>query len=858
MDSAGGEPAVRVPLRVLRQLQLPYGAYHQLITTLRRELRAADRDDPLLAELAESSAAALREALDRRALEEALAAHDHLLRHVIELAAKRPEVAPVLWQRYGDLLGQLTIQVHERLIPKDGGTPDFGAAERAGDGALCLRIAGILEPTLAQPWEVPHWLPVMEQQLVQHGALAWQHRIGADPAAAGPCLDLFLRLAQLLDPLPEWVGMGCRSAMTTLIERLPAAGAMTEGDLGLLIERVSRLPVAPERRQPFEAAVLRARFSLELQQQARGASGGSAAQGLEVMEAEWLQDDMEEAPAPVPLQLVAMPADEAFGPEIFSLAPFLGGDGEGAAAALEAFLQEWRDSERPASPPMETLPEGLAAGERLTAEEGTTSVLRQVIRSWYEALGPRITPLPAVDWRAGGLLVELDPLELVVLHHAAGPRDALENAMAELRRRHHDADFWGAPADDPFPALPDTLGALRAFALQAGFYATTHDPLESLRQWARPALQVLLRAQVWSADAVSQGLWLPWELQQIGHGGGGAGVLRQPPTGDGLLASLAGHEVLLVGDGTEALQRAHQEGQLFPGGAFGLRCLDVPESRHPARPAAGFEHSLEALVVAVEQLYRERPFTVLVTHAGAYRLPLLQAIASRFGVLAVAIPRERWLEEGPRSLLTSEGGDSLCPPFHPRFPPMSEHGWTNDDWEALIAAHPLESHDQAAWLRYGVALSQTIEPSCPECQKQQQQAGLAFCPCPGAGSLQEAVAESQRESTLLLWPVPWRWPGPLPRGLAAAECVPRGWTGVDGCPNDSLISQRQAMTGSHQGLRVPDQRMEHQAVKPLWGSPDSSSEPPHPGRQGRGSIARPRASHAPGRPCPLRRQAAGP
>ena len=103
-----------------------------------------------------------------------------------------------------------------------------------------------------------------------------------------------------------------------------------------------------------------------------------------------------------------------------------------------------------------------------------------------------------------------------------------------------------------------------------------------------------------------------------------------------------------MGEGPEAiaaLQEAHRAGRLFAGGAFGLRCLAVPQSRHPQRPAAGFEHSLEALVAAVEAHHAERPFMVLLAGGGAYRLPLVQAIASRYWVLAVALasPLAAWL-----------------------------------------------------------------------------------------------------------------------------------------------------------------------------------------------------------------------
>ncbi len=648
MDSAGGgggEPGVWVPLRVLRQLDLPPAAHHRLITALRAETAASAPEDPLLAELTELSASALREALERQEPEAALAAHDHLLEHVIEMAVARPEVAAVLWQRYGDLLVQLTVQVHGQVIPRDGQTPDFGAPERAGDGPLCLRMAEVLERGAPHPWPVPDWLPVLEQQLVQHGALAFQHRIGTDGAAAGPCLDLFLRLSRLLDPLPDWVVEGCRSAMALVVDALPGAAAISAGELAQLVARVGRLPVAAERRPAFEASLLRARFSLELLQQGRGAAGPTASDGVEVLEAEWLDDDEDgggAAAALPPLRLVATAADPSQERKVFSLAPFLTGDGEGATAALEAFLEPWQDSGRPADHPIASLVESLGDGG-LPPGDDALMVLRRAAALWQERLGQQIAPLPEMEWRPGGLVVELDPLELMVLHHAGGAAEPLEEALAELRRRHHDGDFWAAALPEAVAALPGALEVLRRFQLEGGFYATTQAPLDSLRHWARPALQALLQAQVWSADPATQGLCLPWALQ------GRPGRLRQPPQGSALLELLGGAEVVLVGHGCEALLEAHRDGRLFAGGAFGLRCLEVPESRHPHRPAAGFEYSLEALLADVETLYRERPFTVLLATGGAYRLPLAQAIGGRFGVLAVAGSSAlvEWLEGQP-------------------------------------------------------------------------------------------------------------------------------------------------------------------------------------------------------------------
>ncbi len=49
---------------------------------------------------------------------------------------------------------------------------------------------------------------------------------------------------------------------------------------------------------------------------------------------------------------------------------------------------------------------------------------------------------------------------------------------------------------------------------------------------------------------------------------------------------------------------------------------------------------------------------------------------------------------------------------------MSREALERGDWQAVIDAHPLESHHPAEWLRYGVALLQTIQPG-PDVGKQQ-------------------------------------------------------------------------------------------------------------------------------------------
>ena len=70
------------------------------------------------------------------------------------------------------------------------------------------------------------------------------------------------------------------------------------------------------------------------------------------------------------------------------------------------------------------------------------------------------------------------------------------------------------------------------------------------------------------------------------------------------------------------------------------------------------------------------------------------------------------------------------------------------DWQAVVDAHPLESHDPEEWLRYGVALLPTIQPG-PKVGQAQQQAALAFVQAQRAGATAGQVAAAQRQSVLL-------------------------------------------------------------------------------------------------------------
>jgi hypothetical protein len=78
---------------------------------------------------------------------------------------------------------------------------------------------------------------------------------------------------------------------------------------------------------------------------------------------------------------------------------------------------------------------------------------------------------------------------------------------------------------------------------------------------------------------------------------------------------------------------------------------------------------------------------------------------------------------------------------------MTQEAFEHSNWQAVLNAHRLESHDAAEWLRYGSALLHTLEPG-PEAGKQQQQAALAFGQAQRIGASAGAMAAAQRQAVM--------------------------------------------------------------------------------------------------------------
>lgn len=638
-------------LERLRQLPLDSDSRCRLLQTLALEPAPLQ---PLLAsplqlqwEAAEATASGGLDALDRGDWLTAVERQNELRALIAALAERRPETASGLWTRYGELLAGLTAAVHPVVNSRSSAPP-----EPLLRAELCWRLMELLEDGRRLPLAAPDWLPVLEQQLVQDGAQFWRELIGSDqaPQARARALAMLLRLQQLLDPCPAWVQQDCRGLLEGWLLPLLQGDGPAPAELMAVLPWLERWPLAEERQPALAAAVLRLRLGLELLDQMVARRARPAAATASAASAPSSPSSAAAAAPPAaaagPLRLVLQRDDRPCPPEACNLAPLLTADLAELDQALGAFLAG-QEGTAPALHPAASLLSGLQplwqSGGRLP--RGSFALLSYAAAVWRRRLGERVAPLAPLDGERG-LMVELDRAELGVLQAVLERDPALEPALADLRRHHHDAGYWQAGETSPWYGLLSSPDALRLLQRDAGFYAGSAAPLESVRLWAQAAVACLLAAQVWSDDPSCLGPWLALSQQLVV-----AGQMPPPlggrPAAGALLQALAGLEVVYVGEAVEAMAALHRQGQLFRPAPFGLRCLAPPQSRHPQRPHGSFEESLALCCQQLEGLHQERPFQVLLTDAGAYRLGLAQALHTRLGVRCVcsasALPA--WLAE---------------------------------------------------------------------------------------------------------------------------------------------------------------------------------------------------------------------
>ncbi len=549
---------------------------------------------------------ATRALLDEGRWSEALDRLEAILSGLRHQAANDPATAERDWAAYGRLVNAATAAIHPVVtsISEDPPPP----VERA---TLCWRMQGLLRTHRELPVEAPAWMPVLEGQFVKDGALYWRELIGREPGAEARARGLFERLAQLLDPCPPWVKQAIGELGATATTRR--------------LELVYR-PEEPER---IEAD---GRLALNL----AALSGGSD-------------------PAAAIGQWVAEVASDPGSAACELVEPR---ESLGTSLAVMTLLDE--------PIPWEMAGTWAAAAAAWRELGGTGGPLRSADRA---------APTPAPDPGGVDLLLELDPVELAVLRGTVFREEAITAAIDRLRQEEARPAFWLTGQRDPgwWMGGFDAVDALRRFVRDRGFYAGHADPAASLRAWSEAALGVLTQiclwgeGALWSADEASH--WMaPALVQALSRGSGRLTAIGDSPEATALQRGIGGRDVLYVGVAADAVESQHRSGRalrLFEDQdtpAYGLRCLEPPESRYPHRPHGGFEHSLEHCLSSITALHDDHPFELVVLGGGAYRMPLCLELRRRHGVscwafaggghqvFGVELPGDRPLPDGaPRT-----------------------------------------------------------------------------------------------------------------------------------------------------------------------------------------------------------------
>ncbi len=659
---AAPQPGVWLTLEQLRQLPLSQEARLELLLELQASAATGETQVQLVAEQAELHLRCCEHAWGAGEWLAAVQHHDALLELVARLVQVLPEQAEPFWGRYGELLAGLTAAVH--------GAVNSQSASPLADplrAELCWKLAERLHLGRQLPLEPPAWLAVLEQQLVHDGATCCLDLLGqGQPPEPGEircrAIMLLLRLQVLLEPAPAWVLQLAREQLEAEVGRVlaPPGQDPEPAELAQLLNLIALFPALEGAQESLSEALTRARLALELLAPELAPLLPNAAVAAAAAEPETGSPDVQPPlQAAVALEdpvaeLVLLEAGVAASPLQFDLAPFLApqpageAEGDGFQAiedALDDFVWHLPRGSRaqPAAPALvATLEPAWRAGLRLPP--AAFERLAYLAAAWQRRLAEKLEPLPALDWQHS-LLIELDATELAVLQPLLAAPATLEPALATLRREHLNQAFWQERQELPWMQCPPPLEALRRLHVEQGYYARTHEPLQGLLGWGREAAQALLEAEVWTDDAGCLGRWLAVAQELVAQQAGPPPLVGVPPPPEQLLAELAGLEVVYVGDQAAAVQAAHRAGLCFRGDPFGLRVLETPASRWPARPAGSFEESLAVLLVAVEGLYRQRPFAVLLADCGAYRLPLLRAVHQRYGVAALSSgrPMASWL-----------------------------------------------------------------------------------------------------------------------------------------------------------------------------------------------------------------------
>ena len=296
----------------------------------------------------------------------------------------------------------------------------------------------------------------------------------------------------------------------------------------------------------------------------------------------------------------------------------------------------------PCSHLWQELRQSWTQGERLHSDQWRRLIYSTAL--WSRCGGPgelnaKPAPwtLPVASIHAGVSLLRPGNVELAALQTVIQAPGDLEELLAEIRRRHHDRAWMETTRDHWWFDPSDGSENLRRLHTNAGFYANSHAPVESLRRWSQGTLRALMGGPVlFGNSSITQMFWPIAQtlLEQTGT----MPELVQWPGEQAFYDAIADQEVLFVTPCARDVEMHHRSGkafQLFKDiriRPYGLRCLEAPVSVYPNRPGRGYEESLDQLLGQIERIYKQKPFSVFTAACGCYGLPLCEAVKQRYGV----------------------------------------------------------------------------------------------------------------------------------------------------------------------------------------------------------------------------------
>lgn len=556
-----------------------------------------------------------------------------------------PEDQKELWDIYYRVARNLAVAVFAALDPASGGAGDDSDAEPNEDSAeLCWRITHVLDAQLRRPITVSPWVHELHNRLLIRGAQIWSRLGSGHPDALQRSAWMFARLAARLDPCPPWVEFFClRHGVTPEPDPQPPTPSQDQP-----VDAEPVLPNTEAYRPPLQRAEVRGTWE----------PGSIAADVID-----WVES-YGETSTTAELGLTYLPE----GPLVsrdphrleLNLAPMLEGHDWWPALqeAMSAFLDPLklavetgaltrlgvRDINRNLHGSMAHL---WRVGEQFPLP--TFFRLNRASAVWSRLTGPghlgarhlpdKRTSKPLGDQ---ALVVQLDATELAVLQSILYQAIDLEHTLVTLSRDQLTQDDCQRQAADWWWRPEDPQENLRRLYCKSGFYATAGQEMQCLRTWANASFRCLSKASLWSNDPIACSFFLP-VAQALFAETSLVPEFQQRMELQEIYRLMARQEVLYVGPHGSLVLEQHRSGRAFrlfhdqvieP---YGLRVVNPPESWPPNRPEQGFTASLHALIRNAGQAYQRKPFQVLLADCGAYRLPLLDALHHRYGVMGIAV-----------------------------------------------------------------------------------------------------------------------------------------------------------------------------------------------------------------------------